>query len=424
MSQDMLLATLVFLVTYALIITEVFNRTVIALVGAMLMMGLKLISHEGAIDAIDFNTMGLLVGMMVIVTIVKRTGLFEYLAIKSAKVCRGEPMQILIVLSMITAVASAFLDNVTTVLLIAPVTLSITRTLNITPYPFLIAEILASNVGGASTLVGDPPNIMIGTAVGLSFIEFLVNMGPVVIVVQIVNTFLLYLIYRNQLKVTLDLRRKIMNVDERECIKQPELLVKSLSVLGLTILTFLFHSKMGYEPATVALMGAALLLLISKLDPEEIFKELEWKTLFFFGGLFILVGAVVEVGLIEVIAKKALVLTGGDVAKTGYLILWFGAIASSFVDNIPFVTTMIPLIKSIGTLGGMDVSSIWWTLALGACFGGNGTLIGATANVVVAGISEKQGYPLSFWHFFKIGFPLMLISIIISNIYIYFKFYF
>ena len=424
MSQDMFLAALVFLVTYALIITEVFNRTVIALVGAMLMMALKLISHEGAIDAIDFNTVGLLVGMMVIVTIVKRTGVFEYLAIRSAKACRGEPMRILITLSMITALTSAFLDNVTTVLLIAPVTLSITRTLNITPYPFLIAEILASNVGGAATLIGDPPNIMIGTAVGLTFIEFLVNMAPVVIVVQVVNTCLLYLIYRRQLKVRLDLRRKIMTINERESIKEPALLIKSLSVLGLTFLTFLFHSKMGYEPATVALMGAALLLLISNVDPEEIFKELEWKTLFFFGGLFILVGAVVEVGLIGVIAQKALDFTGGDVAKTGYLVLWLGALVSSFVDNIPFVTTMIPIIKTIGNLGGMDVSSIWWTLALGACFGGNGTLIGASANLVVAGISEKQGYPLTFSHFFKIGFPLMVISIIISHIYIYFRFYF
>jgi Na+/H+ antiporter NhaD/arsenite permease-like protein len=408
----------IFLVIYGIIISEKINRTAISLFGAIVMIILGILNQEQAIEHIDFNTIGLLVGMMIIVNILKRTGVFEYLAIRAAKKAKGDPWKILVLFAIITAFSSAFLDNVTTILLIVPVTLVITDTLDTNPIPFMFTEILIANIGGTATLIGDPPNIMIGSATGLGFVDFIVNLAPVVIVISFVVLFLLKLIYKDFLKAKDENKQKIMKMDETITIKDTILLKKSLIVLFITILGFMVHSQFHLESATVALGGAALLLVISKIDPEEILFEVEWTTIFFFMGLFILVGSLVEVGVIDNLAKKMLELTKGNLFITTITILWVSAIASAFLDNIPFVATMIPLIKAMTASGQLDANPLWWALALGACLGGNGTIIGASANVIVTGIMAKEGRPVSFMSFMRIGFPMMIVSIIISTIYL------
>ena len=408
----------IFLVIYGIIISEKINRTAISLFGAIVMIILGILNQEQAIEHIDFNTIGLLVGMMIIVNILKRTGVFEYLAIRAAKKAKGDPWKILVLFAIITAVSSAFLDNVTTILLIVPVTLVITDTLDTNPIPFMFTEILIANIGGTATLIGDPPNIMIGSATGLGFVDFIVNLAPVVIVISVATLFLLKLIYKDFLKAKDENKQKIMKMDETITIKDTLLLKKSLIVLFITILGFMVHSQFHLESATIALGGASLLLVISKIDPEEILFEVEWTTIFFFMGLFILVGSLVEVGVIDNLAKKMLELTKGNLFVTTLTILWVSAIASAFLDNIPFVATMIPLIKAMTASGQLDANPLWWALALGACLGGNGTIIGASANVIVTGIMAREGRPVSFMSFMRIGFPMMIVSIIISTIYL------
>lgn len=422
-SFQLILATGIFIATYAIIISEKINRTTIAFFGAVLMVLFKIIGLEKAFEVIDFHTIGLLIGMMIIVNIIKKTGAFQYIAIKSAKLTKGNPWHILLMLSTITAISSALLDNVTTVLLIAPVTLVITEALKVSPIPFMVSEILAANIGGTATLIGDPPNIMIGSETGLGFMDFLLNLFPVVTVIYIVTLFLIKAIYKPQLHVQEALKTKIMDFDEQLALTDKKLLVKCLWVLGFTILGFGLHQFIALETATVALTGASVLLLISKADPEEIFQEIEWLTIFFFVFLFILVGTLEEIGVIETIAKAVIRITKGDLVLTGLLILWISGLASAFLDNIPFVATMIPLIKSIGKLSSINITPLWWALALGACLGGNGTLVGASANVVVAGILEKHKHKISFAQYMKVGFPLMIVSIIISTVYLY-LFYF
>ncbi|RNC28931.1 MAG: putative transporter [Candidatus Dichloromethanomonas elyunquensis] len=423
MNIDLVIAVIIFLVTYGLIISEKIHRSVVALAGAMLVVFFGVIQQEEAIRSIDFNTIGLLIGMMIIVGITRRTGVFEYIAIKSAKLAKGDPWYILLFLSVITAVFSAFLDNVTTVLLIVPVTFSLTAALNLNPVPFLICQVLASNIGGTATLIGDPPNIMIGSATGLGFMDFAVNLIIPIIIVFIVTLFLLKIIYRKELITDDSLKANIMAIDENSTIRDSALLRKSLAVLALTILGFVLHQFLHLESATIALSGAALLLLVTKEEPEDILLSVEWPTIFFFIGLFILVGALEHVGVIEFIAQKSVAATGGALTQTALLILWLSALASAFLDNIPFVATMIPLIKSIGQLGGIEnLNPLWWSLSLGACLGGNGTLIGASANVIVAGLAEKSGITISFKGFLKIAFPLMILSIAISTLYIYFRY--
>lgn len=417
------IAVAVFLLTYALIISEKIHRTVVALLGGMLVIFLGILEQHKAIEMIDFNTLGLLTGMMIIVGITKRTGLFEFLAIKSAKWAKGEPWRLMLALSTITAVGSAFLDNVTTVLLIVPVTFSITEELKINPIPFLITEIIASNVGGTATLIGDPPNIMIGSQTHLGFMDFLVNLAPPAIIVYILTMICLRFIYGRRLKVAEELKQKVMAFDENEAIKDVPLLKKCLFVLGLTILGFILHQFLHMESATIALGGGTLLMLLSKINPEHVLHEVEWPVIFFFIGLFILVGGLEETGIIEAMAVKSLEITGGEMVSTSLIILWLSAIASAFVDNIPFVATMIPLLKTMGELGGMsNIDPFWWSLALGACLGGNGTLIGASANVIVAGMAEHRKYPISFIGYMKVAFPLMIMSIVISSIYVYLRY--
>ncbi len=416
-NTNFLPAIIIFLVAYGIIISEKLNRTVVALLGAIAMVVFHILSQEEAFHVIDFNTIGLLVGMMTIVNILKRTGIFQYIAIKTAKLSKGSPWKIMLYFSVVTAVASALLDNVTTILLIAPVTFVITETLGLNPVPFLITEVLTANIGGTATLIGDPPNIMIGGATNLSFMDFLINLGPVVVVIFIVVLLLLKFIYGSQLKISEENKAKIAEFDETKTITDPVLLKKSGIVLLGTIIGFAIHQSFGLESATIALLGAGILLLISKVDVEEILTEVEWPTIFFFMGLFIMVGALEEIGVIEVVANQLISLTQGNVFVTTMLILWVAAIASAFLDNIPFVATMIPLIHSIGATG-MDTTSLWWALALGACLGGNGSVVGATANVIVSGMLHKKGYKLTFGDFLKIGFPLMLISVFISMIYL------
>jgi Na+/H+ antiporter NhaD/arsenite permease-like protein len=409
----------IFLATYAMIMLEKIHRTVVALAGAMIVIIAGIISQKQAVGYVDFNTIGLLIGMMIIVGVTRHTGVFEYMAVYAAKAAKGEPAKIMISLATITAVTSAFLDNVTTVLLIVPVTFAIAKQLDINPVPFLIAEVVASNIGGTATLIGDPPNIMIGSATGLGFMDFVFALTPVIIVVHIATMIWLRVLYRKDMVARDELKKNIMAMDEKKEIKDERLLKKCLIVIGITILGFVSHQYLHMESGTIALGGATLLLLLTREDPEHALAAVEWPVIFFFVGLFIIVGALEHVGIIEAIAKKSLELTGGAMLPTGLLILWLSAIASAFVDNIPFVATMIPLIQDMGRLGGIaNLNPLWWSLSLGACLGGNGTLIGASANVVVAGMSEKRGIIISFISFTKVAFPMMIMSIIICTAYL------
>lgn len=415
---------IVFLVTYALIIQEKIPRMVVAMGGGIIMVLFGILTQETALkDDIDFNTIGLLVGMMILVAVTRRTGVFEAVAIWSASITRGEPLRLLALLTFITATASAFLDNVTTVLLIVPVTLTLTEKLQVNPIPFLIAEIIASNIGGTATLIGDPPNIMIGSAANLDFNSFIINLTPVILVVLAATIALLLLIYHKDLRVAEQNRQALLQLNFKDEIKDWELLKKSLLVLGITIIGFVLHGTLHLESATIAISGAILLLLVSHQKPEAVLNEVEWPTIFFFIGLFVLVGGLKATGVISELARWSLSITHGDLQQTSLLVLWVSAIFSAFIDNIPFVATMIPMIQEMGQLTGMNLEPMWWALSLGACLGGNGTLIGASANVIVAGIADKHSIPLTFKYYLKIAFPLMIVSIIISHIYLYLRYF-
>ncbi|SDE81435.1 ArsB/NhaD family transporter [Sporomusa acidovorans] len=427
MANQATIAIGIFLIAYGLIISEKIHRTIVALAGAVLVIMFGVLTQEQAIHHIDFNTLGLLVGMMVIVAITGETGLFRFLAIWAAKAVGGNPLKLMVALSFITALCSALLDNVTTVLLIVPVTLSITKQLNVKPAPYLISQIIAANIGGTATLIGDPPNIMIGSAVKeLDFLAFINNLAGISFAILIVTILLLALIYRKQLRTTKELSEKIMSLDPGKQIKNSKLLRISLAVLALTVTLFFFHQQLHMESATVAIFGAVLLLILAKKNSdhelESIFHKVEWVALLFFVGLFILVGGLVDTGVISLLAQKSMELTAGNPVTTAMLILWLSALASAFVDNIPFVATMIPLIKDMGALGITNLEPLWWSLALGACLGGNGTLVGASANVIVAGLAAQEGYPLSFMRFLKIAFPLMLLSILMASAYVYLRY--
>lgn len=422
MTNQMILASVIFIATYCLIISGKISDMVAAFLGAILMLLLGMTNQELAIEAIDFNTIGLLIGMMIIVNITKRTGVFQYIAILLAKKARGSSWMIMVFLGIFTAMASAILDNVTTVLLVVPVTLAITETLEITPIPFLMLEILLSNIGGTASLIGDPPNIMIGSSNNLGFMDFILNLGPIVIIIFVVTMILYYFLYGKKLKVDPKLAEKILSFDEKKAISDKKLLFKSLLILFLTISGFTVHQFLQLEAATIAISGAMILLLISGIEPQAILQEIEWSTIFFFAGLFILVSALEHLGIIELIAKWVLNCTKGDVAMTALMILWVSAFASSFINNIPYVATMIPMIQALGRLTDMNITPIWWALALGACLGGNGTLVGASANVIVAGIAEKDNNRIGFFNYMKLGMPMMIISMILSSIYIYLRY--
>lgn len=425
MELRLTIALVIFVAVYALLIWDKINRAIVALLGASALVVLGVLNQEAAIRGIDFNTLGLLLAMMAIVAICQKTGMFQYLAIRAAKLAGGDPWRILVAMSIVTAVVSAFLDNVTTVLLTVPITFLIADVLKVNIYPFLVAQVLSSNIGGTATLIGDPPNIMIGSAVGLTFMDFVWNVGVIIPVVMTGMLIPMRLIYAKDLKASDEVKGRIMQFKESEAIQDMALLKKCLAVLAVVIGAFIFQGQLRLEAATIALFGAAFLMLISREDLHSIMEKAEWTSIFFFLGLFVVVHSLVETGLIKMAAAEALRLTGGDVRLAGMVILWASAIASAFIDNIPFVATMIPLIKDMaGPLGGADaITPLWWALSLGACLGGNGSLIGASANVVVAGMAAKNGHPMSFIKFTKLAFPLMLISIFISTVYMYLRYF-
>ena len=426
METATIVAIVIFVVAYALIISEKVHRTIVGLFGAMLMILFGIIDQEVAVHHIDFNTLGLLMGMMIIVNITSETGLFNFLAIWAAQKVKAQPIALLVVLSTITMVCSALLDNVTTVLLTVPITFSITSQLKVDVMPYLISQILASNIGGTATLIGDPPNIMIGSAVGLDFMAFVENLTLISIIIFILVQFILIGLYHKGLHTQPELQDKIMRLPAGAQITDHALLRKCLAVIFLTITFFVLHGSLGLESATVALSGAGLLLLLTATRDEgaivKVLSKIEWPAIFFFGGLFILVGALVETGVIRMLAAEAIKATGGNVEATAILILWMSAFASAFIDNIPFVATLIPLIQDMGQMGLSNLDPMWWSLALGACLGGNGTLIGASANVVVASMSAQRGRPISFLGFMKVAMPVMIFTIIISNVYVYIRY--
>lgn len=424
-------ALLIFIVTYALIISEKVNRAVIALLGAVIMVFAGILDvHKVFQQYIEWETITLLIGMMILVGITNQTGVFQYVAIRAAKAVKGDPLRILLVLSVLTAVGSALLDNVTTVLLVVPVTIAITRILEINPVPFLMSEIIASNIGGTATLIGDPPNIMIGSAnPHLTFNAFLLNLAPITILIFAVALFMLYMMYRKQLRPNPALQTKLLELNERDYIKDKLLMKKSLLILSLTIIGFMLHAIIHVDAAVIAITGATLLMLfgLKEHDIEKAFDSIEWVTIFFFAGLFSLVGGLQEVGLIKALAMKALDVTEGDMTTASLLILWGSGLASATIDNIPFVATMIPLIKDMAEGLGLAVDSepiniLWWSLALGACLGGNGTIIGASANVIVAGLAAKEGKGFSYLEFMKVGAPITLVSLALAHVYIYIRY--
>ena len=427
------LSTALLFVTYGVLMIDRLNRSIVALLGGGLMIACGIIDQDEAIAGQDFNTLALLIGMMLLVAIARPSGMFQYLAFWSARRTRGRPDLLLALLSLVTAVVSAFLDNVTTVLLIVPVTLVIAGELRLDPYPFLFSEVIASNIGGTATLIGDPPNILIGSATGLSFNQFLFHLTPVIAIVLLVQLVIGQLLWGRRMIVDPVARTRVLAFQPGDAIADRILLVKSLSVLALTILGFVAGDRLGFRPGGIALAGASILLLLDnwRRPSEEqsrrihaIFGEIEWITIFFFVGLFVVVAGVERAGVLEWLAGAIIKATGGNRTGATMLVLWASALLSAVVDNIPFVATMIPVIKSMGpSLGGDSaLQPLWWALALGACLGGNGTLIGASANLTVAGIAERNGIRFAFMPFLKLAFPMMLVSIAISMVYIYLRY--
>jgi Na+/H+ antiporter NhaD/arsenite permease-like protein len=430
------LAAAIFAVTYAVIVSERVHKTAAALAGAVAMILAKVevqtegsgggvFGQEAAFRAIDFNVIFLLAGMMIIVNVLAKTGVFQWVAIRSAKLGSGSPIRILVILSLVTAVTSAFLDNVTTVVLIAPVTIFVAGALGVSAVPFLISEALASNVGGAATLIGDPPNILIASQANLDFVSFVVNMGPVILLILAAYLLLARFLFSKQLVTRPELQARLLAMDESEVITDPRLLRISLVILGLTIFGFVIHGVLDYEPATVALFGAAAILVVSRQHPHEILREVEWSTLFFFVGLFIVVGGMEAVGILEDIGKAIADLTAGSTAAATMLILWFSAFASGIVDNIPYTTTMLPVVDEVGRSldsGKGTPNVLWWSLALGADLGGNLTVIAASANVLVANLAERGGQKIPFWEFFRYGALVTLLSVLVSSLYLWLRY--
>lgn len=431
--DPLIVSTAILIFAYFFIVTEKINRAVIALIGAGLMVFFGVLNQAMAVKGIDFNTIFLLTGMMAIVGITKNSGVFQYVAIKSAKAVRANPRMLMISLAVITAVFSALLDNVTTVMLIVPITLLLTEQLKIKAYPFLFSQIFASNIGGMATLIGDPPNILIGSAVGLSFMDFVYNVGLASLIIFIVMTVFFDWLWGRKMEATLRDRARILSFNENKAITDVPLLYKSLFTLVLVLAGFIFGHGHGLEPGTVALTGAAFLMFLDGfgLNAEKQTKKVhsalntvEWETIFFFIGLFILVYGVEVSGLLNLIAEEMIVFTQGDKQLTGMLILWSSAVISAIVDNIPFVATMIPMIKAMApAMGGeAGLMPLWWCLSLGACLGGNGSLIGASANVMVAGMAERAGQRIAFMTFMKLAFPMMLLTIVIASVYAWYMF--
>lgn len=416
-----IVAVAVFLIVILLIITERVHRTAAAMAGAMVLILTGVMSADKALSYIDFNTIGVLVGMMIFVAIVRRSGMFEYIAVRAAKAVHGDPWKIMVAFTLITAVLSAILDNVTTVLLVGPMSIAIARMLKIDPVPFLMGQILASNVGGTATLIGDPPNIMIGSAAHLSFMDFLDNTGFAVLFILAALILLMKIVYEKKIELGTVDTGAIEKLDPSKSITNRALMKKGIIVLICVIVGFMFHDKLGIESSIIALTAAAVMLIIGREDVNEAIQDVEWTTILFFMSLFVVVGGLTETGIIKELASKIIDATNGHPMVTMLVLLWASALLSSILDNIPFVATLIPLILAMQA-DGIDVTSFWWAISLGACLGGNGTMIGASANVVLSDISTKHGYPITFKSYLKVGMPFMLLSIVISTVFLVVKF--
>jgi len=420
-------------VVYALIIVERLNRAIIALFGAAALIVMGVLTQDEAIHAVDFNTIGFLTGMMIVVAAARKSGLFEYIAVRAAQLAKGSPGGILASLALVTAVLSAGLDNVTTVLLIVPVTIAICGHLKVTPYPFLFTQVLASNIGGTATLIGDPPNILIGSATHLSFNDFVLNLTPVVVVILALQLVVNHLIWGAWLKTAPEHREALMRLNARHQIKDKVMFRFSIAVIAAILVGFVVAEHFGLHAATIALFGAATMLILENWPHPAhaqhdnvlgVLREVEWITIFFFIGLFIVIGAVEKAGAISYLAEQLTHATGGNLRLAAGGILWVSAFASAIIDNIPFVATMIPLLKDMApSFQGANIDPLWWSLALGACLGGNGTLVGASANLVVAGLAEKAGVRFSFLKFTAMGLPMMIGSVAISHLYILWRYF-
>jgi Na+/H+ antiporter NhaD/arsenite permease-like protein len=421
------LAIAVFIGAYILIATEKVDRVTVALVGAALMVVIGATDDHGIFfseqSGIDWNVIFLLVAMMIIVGIIQQTGVFEFLAIWAAKRARGRPFLIMVMLVVITAVLSAFLDNVTTVLLVAPVTLLICERLATPVVPFLIAEVMASNIGGTATLIGDPPNIIIASRSGLTFNDFIVNLTPIVAVLLVVFVALCWVMFRKQLQFDPARVELVMALNERQAIRDVPLLIKSSLVLVLVLAGFVLHSVLHLEPSIVALLGAGMLVLITRLQPRAIFADVEWQTLLFFAGLFVMVGSLVNLGVIEMVAEAATAAVGDNYFGAATAVLFGSAVFSGVIDNIPYVATMAPLVNDLVTSGGAAAHPLWWALALGADLGGNATAIGASANVVMLGIAKRHGHPISFWTFTKYGLIVTAVTVTLCLPYLWLRYF-
>ena len=417
LSAAQIISIVVFVAVMALVVSERIHRALAALLGAVVLLVIGIIDFNAGMESIDFNTLGVLCGMMMFVAIVKESGLFEFVAIKSAKACKGNPWLIMIAFAVITAVFSAFLDNVTTVLLIGPMTIMLCKTLDINPVPFLLVEIMMSNIGGTATLIGDPPNIMIGSEAGLSFAQFIMVNAPIVVVIMVVLLVIFRFMYGRHLAVDEKNRLNIMELSAEDAIIDKALFHKSVVMIVLVAIAFMLHGVFNLETSVIALTAAAVIILISGRDIEVAIEGIEWGTIGFFLGLFMVVGGMEHTGVIEMLGNAIVDATGGNVVLMMIVILWASAILSSILDNIPFVATMIPIIM-VMEASGIDVYPLWWALSLGACLGGNGTLVGASANVVLSGIANKEGYNITFMSFTKVTFPLMLVTVALSTIYL------
>lgn len=421
MDVNQIISIAIFAICMLAIMTEKLHRSLVAIVGAMLLLVLHILPFDAAMGHIDFNTLGVLLGMMLFVSVVKLSGVFEFLAIKCARLAKGDPWKIMLLFVLLTAVLSAFLDNVTTVLLIGPMTLTVCKLLDVNPIPYFMTEIMASNIGGTATLIGDPPNIMIGSAAGFTFFDFIVYDAPVVVVIIAVVLVVFYFMYGRKMKVNEEHRARVMELDEHQQIKDPKLMKQSIVMTALVVVGFMAHGALGLESSVIALGAAGIILLVSGESIEHALSQVEWTTLTFFAGLFIIVGAMAETGVIEMLALGLINMTGGNVFITMLVLLLGSAVISSFLDNIPFVATMIPILLALEA-SGMDTTPLWWAVSLGACLGGNGTLIGASANVVLSDISKKNGYEITFMSFFKVGFPVMLLTVLIAGVYLVLRF--
>ena len=421
MDVSQIVSIAVFVVVMFAIMTEKLHRSLAAIVGAMLVLALHVLPFDAAMEHIDFNTLGVLLGMMLFVSVVKLSGMFEFLAIKAARLAKGKPWKVMLLFVLLTAVLSAFLDNVTTVLLIGPMTLTVCKLLDVNPIPFFMTEILASNIGGTATLIGDPPNIMIGSAAGFTFFDFILYDAPAVVVILAAVLVVFYFLYGRKMQVNEEHRARIMELDEHAMIKNKRLLKQSYVMIGLVVVGFMAHGALGLESSVIALGAAGIIMLISGESIEEALANVEWTTLAFFAGLFVIVGAMAETGVIEMLAHALIDATGGNVFVTMLVLLIGSAVISSFLDNIPFVATMIPILLAMES-SGMDVTPLWWAVSLGACLGGNGTLIGASANVVLSDISKKNGHEITFVQFLKTGFPIMLLTVAIAGLYLVVRF--